>query len=172
MAYTFVFPLISTPYRLSFSELLAAFRAIGTCLDCFACRACLACLASAYVACGNSDLSTGVRLCTPLDKYLSACVDCLACLSNLPSWPLASNLAGGLQNGRPLDKSEVPRRLRERLREAPGKAGTYQVAYQTVGHLISKRLREGSERLREAPKGSRQGGYLSGGLPNGRPLDK
>ena len=52
------------------------------------------------------------------------------------------------------------------------KAGTYQVAYQMVGHLISKRLRESSEKLRKAPRGSRQGGYLSGGLPNGTPLDK
>ena len=36
-------------------------------------------------------------------------------------------------------------------KQATSNAGAYQVAYQTVGHLISKRLREGSERLREAP---------------------
>ena len=57
-------------------------------------------------------------------------------------------------------------------RQGTGKAGTYQVAYQTVGHLISKRLRvrsskklretarstetlrDASERLREAPRSS------------------
>ena len=29
-------------------------------------------------------------------------------------------------------------------RQGTGKAGTYQVAYQTVGHLLSKRLRKAS----------------------------
>ena len=44
------------------------------------------------------------------------------------------------------------------------------------GDTAPSRLRGGSEtaprRLREAPRNSRQGGYLSGGLPNGTPLDK
>ena len=34
-------------------------------------------------------------------------------------------------------------------RQGAGKAGTYQVAYQTVGHLLSKRLREASRRSSE-----------------------
>ena len=77
-------------------------------------------------------------------------------------------------------ESRRQRRQSKQGRQGTGKAGTYQVAYQTVGHLLSKRLREGprsSERFREAPRGSeilrlreaprssRQGRYLSSGVP-------
>ena len=61
-------------------------------------------------------------------------------------------------------------------KQATSNAGAYQVAYQTVGHLISKRLREGSDQLlhKHGRQGAEheQGGYLAGGLPNGRPLAK